>query len=190
MGNEKLYVCNRGEGTTNHAIEVYPCPKDSVTEQIVQKIRNTFSTLEEFQEFLRNPPIGSPLMGASFDMALQKTGNCSWANTKGIFLALLNIVMERTHPDVNVNERHEICHRIYKRFSSSHRKSSSERYLSQNTSDISLEVLLKMREKLDSYESLTVADKDALREKINAKVVVLKKEIQFSNMLIFNNLKL
>jgi ankyrin repeat protein len=165
FGNEKLFVCNRGDGFSVHAIQAYACPYASVTEELISKLRETNSSKEEFFDLLKQPPLNNqPLVEEEMDMEELKADNCTWGNMKAGFLALLNVVTEKTIPDTK--RRHKWCYHFYKRYTTQFRVQIAKEYLDQPLNLLSPEILSKILNKITEHKHIPIKIKQTLIRKI------------------------
>lgn len=165
FGNNKLYICNRGEACTKHAIEAYICPSDSVTEELVEFLRKHHESADSFYALFRSTPwCHQHLDQEGIDLQFQKTGNCSWANMKIIFLVLLFILREKAIP--NRQKRLESCYALYKHYSLEQRIIIARKYLHNALHYFVPEILLQLTKKIEHNNALSSEIKTELIEKI------------------------
>lgn len=166
---DKLYVCNRGQGMTQHAIECYSCPAAFVTEDMVEKLRGGSCLHEEMRTFFHGFPIGPKIEEECFDMKPQKVGNCAWANTKPAAMILEYLALHDMIPDPR--QRWQICHMHYKMFFSPMcRVAVAEEYLSQSYT-LSPKILVLLVGKLRSNKRIAPRKKAELLTAIGRRCV-------------------
>lgn len=88
----QLIVCNRGEGRVTNTTTYYLIPQSSLNESLVDKLTATYMDSDSFSHMLSNLTL-QPIDG--FAQKGQKVGNCTWANSKAIFRALLEWYTDR-----------------------------------------------------------------------------------------------
>lgn len=94
----RFYVCNRGFGASKHAIEVFEMQDRSLfTKESIDQIREAhFRTKKKFEVLLSSLHVSHV---GNIDQHWQQVGNCSWANLKSAFLAVLYDTLEERIPD-------------------------------------------------------------------------------------------
>lgn len=93
--NDKLIICNRGEGVKPaaggkcQAGVVYDCKADTLKEQTVRKLLTEFPNIQEFAAAIDSSFGKVKLDDLGFTKKEQKVGNCTWASAKTALYALL-----------------------------------------------------------------------------------------------------
>lgn len=184
FGDNKIFICNRDEGSQKHAIMAYECPPTCISEEFINKIRSARSkNPQEFEQLIRQQ-LGTeiPIPDECFDMRWQKVGNCSWANTKAIFPVLLYLELKKLNPQIPPQELHKRAHQIYKLWSSQVRIEATKKYAESPIDELVPEMLTKLREKTISSRYLTQEQKkellDLLQHKIEEKTALLARSGQ------------
>ena len=180
FSDNKIFICNRGEGSKEHAIMAYQCPSTVITKELITKLREqNCPNAQAFDAILQQHGVLGPALPEDcFDMRLQKVGNCSWANTKPIVQVLLYLELKKLKPTLSAQKLHEESHTIYKLWSAQVRMEATRNYLLFPLEGIVPEMLTKLVEKTVSCRSLTQEQKEELlillRQKIEEKTKSLE----------------
>jgi ankyrin repeat protein len=116
---DSIVVCNRGYGSTAHAIEFFSYDTSKLTNEIIDQLKSPLDTVDSFFELLNSLNIaylgGVPQNDQAAD-------NCAWITSKSVLYALFNIVLDN----------YELSHDIYKKLSESVKTISYNSYLSSS----------------------------------------------------------
>jgi|GEM_PF-4422997 len=121
----RLVKCNRGEGRTSNAIEIYNLEKE-LTLDIIKKLR-TCEKLDYFTDTL-NTDLGIDKPAYTINQKDQNVGNCGWASLKAAECALLFVVGLEHSNNTIPKDLLEITNENYKSFTSFVRQEELETY--------------------------------------------------------------
>lgn len=172
FSDNKMFVCNRGNGLKEHAVMAYQLNPDLLTEECIIKLKNCqYANAEEFEKFLHEQPaIGASIREECLDMKWQKVGNCTWANTKAILFVLLYLELKKERPMASLGELQMEARRMYKAWSAHVRFDATKRYVESPIEQIVPAMLTKLREKTASYGSFTPEQRTYLIDLLDRRI--------------------
>lgn len=138
--NEKLIVCNRGEGGSDiNACEVYSLPKTMLTAKIIKSLQKRYRKTDDFNEMIKGLKLNRE---GGYVHKDQKVGNCTWASSKAAFGVLCRLYTNET-----------VGRSIYKKFTAFAREHCLKNYL-KNKSFIYRPIISQIRNKLSKKTGL------------------------------------
>ena len=101
MNQYRLFVCNRGAGMTQHAIECYAFVQNQITKEIIEKLVQDYPSIPAFKKMIGLSNL-KYLYGIK--QKPQKIGNCSLASGKAVFRALYSLYASENKAQMTYKE--------------------------------------------------------------------------------------
>lgn len=161
-GNQ-LFLCNRGDGMSKNAIEIYSFDPSKVTEEHIRTLRDSEKSIQDVHRLLKE--FGAIFTG-SIHQNPQTVGNCTWANIESGFYAFTYTLAEGDD-----KSKREEAKLIHKRFRSFAKVRSLEEYL-QNVTPPSIPFLKKILVRI-ARKKLQICPKkrEELQSRIKQKII-------------------